>query len=145
MMILRLRWSDFLLMGCFLLLVPASPFQVGRDLNVELHGRAFKTLAQGKPYETTLQAGSSMTKIIVQDVKAPVKTVLDRILDFDQYKVMVPNMLESEIYKRVVIPNENENQAAERLGVRLMAGSRGFWSFSVISCMIRPRMQLRGL
>jgi hypothetical protein len=63
--------------------------------------------------------------MVVQDVNAPTDVIWDRILDFNSYAKMVPKTIESEIYKR-----ERLEQEQELIWVRIKAGySMLKWQF----------------
>jgi Polyketide cyclase / dehydrase and lipid transport len=123
----------------------ATPFESTLP-NIKLDASAENVLSVGKPYQTLVpqqvSASSSigdgqgknhdnvvMRTMLVQDVKAPVKTVMDRILDYNHYSRMAPHTLESEIYHReqqkVETSSSSSAAAAERLWVRLKAGAPG--------------------
>jgi Polyketide cyclase / dehydrase and lipid transport len=126
----------------------ATPFESSLP-NIKLDESAENVLAIGKPYQAQVpqQVSTSsssngagggnvvMRTMLVQDVKAPVKTVMDRILDYNHYSRMAPNTLESEIYQREQQPQvepssssssqSSSSTAAERLWVRLKAGAPG--------------------
>jgi hypothetical protein len=114
---------------------------------VQLDAQAEKTLARGKPYRTMahfevpskhqqqqqqqLPSKTISRRLIVQDVEAPVQTIIDRILDYNQYARMVPGISQSEIYHRETIEttctgslkgNTDEGSVSQRLGVHMKAG-----------------------
>jgi ribosome-associated toxin RatA of RatAB toxin-antitoxin module len=119
---------------------------------VQLDDQAKKTLARGKPVRTMAQfqalnggnnnnnnghqqprTNTISRRLIVQDVQAPAKTIVDRILDYNQYSKMVPGISQSEIYHRETTTmattvvgssedKEEEGTSQQRLGVRMKAG-----------------------
>jgi hypothetical protein len=109
----------------------AAPFESSPP-NFKLDESAESVLSTGKPYQAQVEQVAKGGKthqvrtMLVQDVKAPVETVMDRILDFDHYSRMAPNTLESEIYRREQEHSSSSSAtAAERLWVRLKAGAPG--------------------
>jgi hypothetical protein len=122
----------------------AVPWPIGKP-GVELDAKAEETLARGIPYQTmahfldhsnnnnnNYQQQQPPRKIsrrmIVQDVEAPVETVIKRILDYNQYAKMVPGIMQSEIYDRETLEDadcddmQEEECALQRLRVRMKAG-----------------------
>ena len=83
------------------------PFRAG-DPGIKLDAAARSILKQGKPYQTQVQDGSAGRGIVIQDIKAPVHVVWDRILDFGAYKKMVPKTTDSKIYRRQSLGNHQE-------------------------------------
>lgn len=78
---------------------------------IEINEMASSMLRSRKPFHTP-------DGWIVQDINAPTEVVWDRILDYDHYKEMDPDTMESEIYKREVI----EDGRMENIFVRMAAG-----------------------
>jgi Polyketide cyclase / dehydrase and lipid transport len=126
----------------------AVPWPNGKP-GIVLDSKAEETLARGQPYQTMAhfpvdnndnqqqhQPPKMISRrMIVQDVEAPVETVMERILDYNQYSKMVPGIMQSEIYDRETLQadagncdddNENDMQqekcALQRFRVRMKAG-----------------------
>jgi hypothetical protein len=80
-----------------------------------------QTLARGEPVRTKWRLQQSERDVIIQDVDAPPDVVLSKILDYNNYKHMVPDALESSMYKSDV-PAKGLN----RYCVRLKSGTSAF-------------------
>jgi hypothetical protein len=95
-----------------------TPFKSG-DPGIVLDKSAVKILESGKPYQTQIKGADATSGrgMVVQDVKAPVDVVWERILDFRSYPKMVPKTVESETYKR-----ENLKHSQQRIWVRMKVG-----------------------
>jgi hypothetical protein len=84
-----------------------QPFQPGTPA-VTLSSQAISILQLGKPYQTQMDdaiGAKSGRGMVVQDVHAPIDVVWATILDFNNYKRMVPKTIDSEIYYRRTIPS----------------------------------------
>jgi hypothetical protein len=79
-------------------------------------------LKQGLPHFTTTSLEEGGRPMLVQDIHAPVDVVWDCILDFNSYAAMVPNTVESTIYKRENMSHHDSSAAKERILVRLKMG-----------------------
>jgi Polyketide cyclase / dehydrase and lipid transport len=125
----------------------AVPWPSGKP-GVVLDSKAEETLARGKPVQTMAhfqvdndnqqqrQPPKTISRrMIVQDVEASVETVMERILDYNQYAKMVPGILQSEIYDRETLHADAEcgddsddddvqeqKCAPQRFRVRMKAG-----------------------
>jgi len=85
--------------------------------DVTVDEEAQTILASGKQYQTKLRKGQYGQGIVVQDIQAPTVIVWDTILDFDNYKEMVPKTIESEIYQMEELPG-----GQKRILVRMVVG-----------------------
>ena len=96
-----------------------TPFKPTDSLETQkLDDAALQTLQNGQPYQTTLHGN----KLVVQDIAAPPKVVMDHILDYDRYVGRVPQMLESELYDK----KSNGDKKGDTYFARLKTGMRGF-------------------
>eukprot|EP00547_Thalassionema_nitzschioides_P005390 CAMPEP_0194200958 /NCGR_PEP_ID=MMETSP0156-20130528/1368_1 /TAXON_ID=33649 /ORGANISM="Thalassionema nitzschioides, Strain L26-B" /LENGTH=420 /DNA_ID=CAMNT_0038926033 /DNA_START=31 /DNA_END=1290 /DNA_ORIENTATION=- len=87
-----------------------------KDLDVQ----AEKVLKEGGSYKHSLGGKYFNRIVVVQDVEAPVKAVLNEILDYNNYNKKVPQTLESEVY------NTKSNGDVDTFFTRLKTGMRGF-------------------
>ncbi|GKY98316.1 hypothetical protein MPSEU_000789200 [Mayamaea pseudoterrestris] len=82
-------------------------------------------LKQGLPcFTTTTSLEEEGRPMVVQDIHAPVSVVWNRILDFSSYSSMVPNTVESTVYKRESLEHHDNlvPPPRERTFVRLRMG-----------------------
>jgi len=99
-----------------------EPFKPG-DPKIKLDGKAKSILKAGKPYQTQVQSGEGGVALVVQDVDAPNHIVWDRILDYDNYKNMVPKTIESKNYRIVPHkPTKANNFLEKEIYTRMKVG-----------------------
>lgn len=111
------------------------PFEpTGSQLTKNLDTAGLDTLHRGKPYKMSTDAYGEKRTVVVQDIDAPTDVVLNRILDYDHYHKMVPQTLESEIYKKTL----NETSNTETYFTRLKTGMRGFSMEFFVSATHHP-------
>jgi hypothetical protein len=80
-----------------------------------------QALARGEPVCAKWRLEQCERFVIVQDVDAPPDVVMSKILDYDNYKHMVPDALESVMYKRDI-----PAQGKHRYYVRIKSGTAAF-------------------
>lgn len=90
------------------------PFPRGGGSELHLDRKAQSLLKMGRPF-------LSNDGWIVQDIDASTENVWSKILDYNSYKDMVPDTIESEIYNEEPLANGQKN-----LFVRLAAGNKFF-------------------
>ncbi|CAN0288180.1 unnamed protein product [Ascophyllum nodosum] len=97
----------------FFIECPAKPYKPGVP-DIALNKQQLSSLLQGDLVQDLLKGesdadgGKGGRALAVQDVNAPAEYVWDRILDFGNYKKMVPKVVESNNYETLTMTNGTE-------------------------------------
>jgi hypothetical protein len=99
-----------------------EPYTLNPPSIVSLTTSDQQTLARGEPVRTKWQLSHSERDVIIQDVDAPPDVVLSKILDYDNYKRMVPDALDSTLYEK----DTTSEQGQHRYRVCIQSGTSLF-------------------